>query len=198
MPWRSAEVSWTPPDAFDEFRLERLLGRGGMGVVYLAHDTSLDRHVAVKFIASSQPEPWVRAYFETEARSDRPPAAPQRRHRVPRRRGRRASVHRLRVRRRPEPRGAAPAGAVAPGPDAGRRAGPGARGGASPGRAPPRPQALQRPRHRGGRGEAARLRPGRALRARSGHSPPSTRIVAGTPRLHGARAAGRRSGDPAK
>ncbi|QRO01307.1 protein kinase [Archangium violaceum] len=62
-------VSWTPPDTFDEFRLERMLGRGGMGVVYLAHDTSLDRRVAVKFIASSQPEPWVRAYFETEARS---------------------------------------------------------------------------------------------------------------------------------
>jgi formylglycine-generating enzyme required for sulfatase activity len=62
-------VPWTPPDVFDEFRLERVLGRGGMGIVYLAHDTSLDRRVAVKFIASSQPEPWVRAYFETEARA---------------------------------------------------------------------------------------------------------------------------------
>ncbi len=59
---------WTPPDAFDEFRLERLIGRGGMGVVYLAHDTSLDRPVAVKFIADSHPKPWVRAYFEKEAR----------------------------------------------------------------------------------------------------------------------------------
>ncbi|KFA87321.1 bifunctional serine/threonine-protein kinase/formylglycine-generating enzyme family protein [Archangium violaceum] len=62
-------LPWTPPEVFDEFRLERVLGRGGMGVVYLAHDTSLDRRVAVKFIASSQPEPWVRAYFETEARA---------------------------------------------------------------------------------------------------------------------------------
>ncbi|MDY7227614.1 protein kinase domain-containing protein [Hyalangium rubrum] len=62
-------LSWTPPEVFNEFRLERLIGRGGMGVVYLAHDTSLDRRVAVKFIASSQPEPWVRAYFETEARA---------------------------------------------------------------------------------------------------------------------------------
>jgi hypothetical protein len=62
-------LPWTPPDVFDEFRLERMLGRGGMGVVYLAHDTSLDRRVAVKFIASPQPEPWVRAYFETEARA---------------------------------------------------------------------------------------------------------------------------------
>ncbi len=61
---------WTPPDTFDEFRIERRpIGRGGMGVVYLAHDTSLDRRVAVKFIASSRPEPWVQAYFETEARA---------------------------------------------------------------------------------------------------------------------------------
>lgn len=60
---------WTPPEVFDEFRLERMIGRGGMGVVYLAHDTTLGRSVAVKFIASSQPEPWVRAYFDTEARA---------------------------------------------------------------------------------------------------------------------------------
>ena len=60
---------WTPPDVFDEFRIERLLGRGGMGLVYLAHDTSLDRRVAVKFIAAPQPAPPLRAYFETEARA---------------------------------------------------------------------------------------------------------------------------------
>ncbi len=61
--------SWTPPIEFDEFRLERFIGRGGMGVVYLAHDTSLGRPVAVKFIASKQPGPLARAYFETEARA---------------------------------------------------------------------------------------------------------------------------------
>ncbi len=31
-----------------EFRLERVIGEGGFGVVYLAHDTQLDRPVAVK------------------------------------------------------------------------------------------------------------------------------------------------------
>ncbi|WP_245814656.1 bifunctional serine/threonine-protein kinase/formylglycine-generating enzyme family protein [Cystobacter ferrugineus] len=64
-----ASNSWSPPLQFDEFRLVRQLGRGGMGVVYLARDTSLERFVAVKFIASEQPTRWVRAYFESEARA---------------------------------------------------------------------------------------------------------------------------------
>ena len=34
----------------DHFQIESLLGRGGMGAVYLAHDTSLDRMVAIKMI----------------------------------------------------------------------------------------------------------------------------------------------------
>ncbi|HEX8437174.1 protein kinase domain-containing protein [Archangium sp.] len=64
-----ASTPWAPPLQFDEFRLVRQLGRGGMGVVHLAQDTSLERLVAVKFIASERPTPWVRAYFETEARA---------------------------------------------------------------------------------------------------------------------------------
>ncbi len=32
------------------FRIEKLLGRGGMGVVYLGRDTRLDRPVAIKVL----------------------------------------------------------------------------------------------------------------------------------------------------
>ena len=39
-----------PPMLAGKFRLERQLGRGGMGVVYLAFDAALERHVAVKVL----------------------------------------------------------------------------------------------------------------------------------------------------
>lgn len=34
----------------DHFQIEKALGKGGMGAVYLAHDTSLDRRVAIKVL----------------------------------------------------------------------------------------------------------------------------------------------------
>jgi formylglycine-generating enzyme required for sulfatase activity len=62
-------AGWTPPDAFDEFRMVQPLGRGSMGVVYLAHDLELDRQVAVKFIATARPDARARKRFQNEARA---------------------------------------------------------------------------------------------------------------------------------
>jgi serine/threonine protein kinase/dienelactone hydrolase len=52
-----------------EFRIERELGRGGAGVVYLAHDTKLDRPVAIKSVpADVLGSPRARSRLMREAR----------------------------------------------------------------------------------------------------------------------------------
>ncbi|MBA3549327.1 MAG: serine/threonine-protein kinase PknK, partial [Nannocystis sp.] len=60
---------WVPPNSFDEYRLIRLLGRGSMGSVYLAHDDLLDRSVAVKFVGNVAPDAEDRERFLVEARA---------------------------------------------------------------------------------------------------------------------------------
>jgi Tol biopolymer transport system component len=51
------------------FRIEQELGRGGAGIVYLAHDTKLDRLVAIKSIpAELQANSTARARFVREAK----------------------------------------------------------------------------------------------------------------------------------
>ena len=49
--------------------LERLLGRGGMAMVYAGRDRRLDRQVAVKVVPVAVTEPVGRARFVREARS---------------------------------------------------------------------------------------------------------------------------------
>ncbi|WP_426756577.1 protein kinase domain-containing protein [Myxococcus sp. Y35] len=59
--------AWTPPQEFDEYRLVRAIGRGRTGRVFLAHDTLLERPVAVKFIPALGPNALARFLVEARA-----------------------------------------------------------------------------------------------------------------------------------
>ena len=56
-----------PPTEFDGYRILNVIGAGGMGEVYLADDTLLDRLVAIKFIRSG--DETDRERFLVEARA---------------------------------------------------------------------------------------------------------------------------------
>jgi serine/threonine protein kinase len=69
-PWRPAEADAQAPAQIDRYRVERLLGEGGFGRVYLAYDDDLKRSVAIKVPRKeriSEPED-VEAYL-AEART---------------------------------------------------------------------------------------------------------------------------------
>ena len=58
-----------PGGQIGPFHIEQELGRGAMGVVYLAHDSKLDRPVAIKSLPAELMEhPTIRTRFEREAR----------------------------------------------------------------------------------------------------------------------------------
>ena len=58
------------PTQLGSYRLEKLLGRGGMGEVFLAWDDRLARHVAIKRILSDPPpDERARERFQREARA---------------------------------------------------------------------------------------------------------------------------------
>jgi formylglycine-generating enzyme required for sulfatase activity len=62
------ESTWTPPTEIGEFRLERVLGHGACGDVWLARDTLLERPVALK-IARAVESQEGRLRFLVEARA---------------------------------------------------------------------------------------------------------------------------------
>jgi tRNA A-37 threonylcarbamoyl transferase component Bud32/tetratricopeptide (TPR) repeat protein len=56
-------------DFVGRYQIERRLGLGGMGTLYLAHDPVLDRHIALKFLLGDIDLPGTRERFVREARA---------------------------------------------------------------------------------------------------------------------------------
>lgn len=68
-PQSSSALSSPPVQQIDEYRITKALGRGGMGQVFVGHDTLLDRPVAVKFLVTPTPTERLRKRFLIEARA---------------------------------------------------------------------------------------------------------------------------------
>lgn len=62
-------VAGMPPDVPAPYKLEKLIGRGGFGAVYLATDVRLRRQVAIKVIDQARMDARARAALQSEART---------------------------------------------------------------------------------------------------------------------------------
>ncbi|WP_338268327.1 serine/threonine-protein kinase [Corallococcus caeni] len=60
---------WEPPPHFDGYQVLRCVGRGTMGQVFLAHDTVLDRPVALKLLTAGGADAAERERLLVEARA---------------------------------------------------------------------------------------------------------------------------------
>src|ERR1700674_5592849 len=66
----SCQMSLAPGTRLGPYKIETPLGAGGMGEVYRARDTRLDRTVAIKVLpAQFAADPQFRERFEREARA---------------------------------------------------------------------------------------------------------------------------------
>ena len=77
----SAQNESAHPEVIGRYRIERVLGRGGFGLVYLAYDEQLDRDVAVKvphakLISNEEDADAYRAEAQTVAKLDHPNIVP--------------------------------------------------------------------------------------------------------------------------
>ncbi len=59
----------TPGTQFGSYRIDEVLGEGGMGVVYRAFDTKLNRPAAVKFLSDEVADAAARRRFQREAQT---------------------------------------------------------------------------------------------------------------------------------
>src|SRR5712692_3068945 len=65
----AARDSVAPPRIDERYRIEKEIGRGGMGRVFVAHDRKLGRDVAIKVLASAMHGEEALRRFEQEARA---------------------------------------------------------------------------------------------------------------------------------